>query len=506
MMRTKKLLGNVIISFISQIIVLLLSFINRTVFVRYIGVEILGISSTITSLISTLSLAELGFQTAVVYKLYVPLATKDFDYCNELLSVLKKVYKVITLVVFSLLCILTPFLKYFFKGIEVNSFVYLIYILFSINSIVSYFIAYKRTLLYADGNDYIAKIIDGILNIVFTAIRIYVVIFTGNYILFLCITVFQTVLSNIIVSLYTKRLYQWVNIKTVDKKLLKDIFSDVKSIFATKIAAYVYTSTDNILISSFVNTVVVGYMANYTIITGSIKTIVDVVVSQIAPFLGKRFAIHTDKQNQEDILFVYTFIRFLIAGLVVIPIYLLTPSFIEWWLGEEYVLYGIVSLLCIDMYIHIVHTALCDYITISGKFFEEKKISIICAMLNLFISVVLVFRFETIGILWGTVISQSLFWILRGRLVFKDILHSPKKNIISYISKNIIYMVLCMIFIMFMNYIYSFIHIESFIVEFLLKGIICEISFLVFFILFFAKSKETKMLQGYFLKKEEGYE
>ena len=89
---SKSIARNSSISLISQILTLILSLINRTLFVKYIGVELLGVSSTITSLVATLSLTELGFQTAVVYRLYSPLAHKNYELCNKILSIFNLVF------------------------------------------------------------------------------------------------------------------------------------------------------------------------------------------------------------------------------------------------------------------------------------------------------------------------------------------------------------------------------------------------------------------------------
>ena len=61
---------NSTVSLLTQILTIVLQFATRSVFIRYLGVELLGLSSTFASLLSTLSLAELGFQSAVVFNLY----------------------------------------------------------------------------------------------------------------------------------------------------------------------------------------------------------------------------------------------------------------------------------------------------------------------------------------------------------------------------------------------------------------------------------------------------
>ena len=68
----------------------ILGFINRTVFVSYLGITYLGLSSYLASIISILSLAELGVAEAMSYALYSPLAKNDHGKINTLMILYRK--------------------------------------------------------------------------------------------------------------------------------------------------------------------------------------------------------------------------------------------------------------------------------------------------------------------------------------------------------------------------------------------------------------------------------
>ena len=86
MNRRKIILKNGFVGLTGQIISEFLQFIVRIFVLRYIGVEVLGISATFTSILQTLSLTELGFQMAVVYYLYQPLNQHDEIKINQILT------------------------------------------------------------------------------------------------------------------------------------------------------------------------------------------------------------------------------------------------------------------------------------------------------------------------------------------------------------------------------------------------------------------------------------
>ena len=83
------LLKNCSTGLVSQVMTLIFQFLTRSLFIRYIGIELLGVYSTFTSVLSTLSLAELGFQTAIVFSLYKPLAQRDEQQINDIVNVFR---------------------------------------------------------------------------------------------------------------------------------------------------------------------------------------------------------------------------------------------------------------------------------------------------------------------------------------------------------------------------------------------------------------------------------
>ena len=61
----------------SRIVTLLLSFVVRTVFIKTLNDAYLSVNGLYSGILGMLSLAELGFGTAMVYSMYRPLAEKD---------------------------------------------------------------------------------------------------------------------------------------------------------------------------------------------------------------------------------------------------------------------------------------------------------------------------------------------------------------------------------------------------------------------------------------------
>ena len=76
---------NIVSGFASRIIGMVAAFIVRTVFIRCLSSEYLGITGLYSSILTMLSLAELGFGTAMVYSMYEPLAQKNNRKLSQLI-------------------------------------------------------------------------------------------------------------------------------------------------------------------------------------------------------------------------------------------------------------------------------------------------------------------------------------------------------------------------------------------------------------------------------------
>ena len=110
-MRSVDSLKNSITNTIGQILMTIIHFVVRMIFIRMLGDVYQSINGLFTNILSMLSLAELGLDFAICYSLYKPLAEKDTNKVNQYMSLYKSIYRIIGLVILGLGLILMPFLK-----------------------------------------------------------------------------------------------------------------------------------------------------------------------------------------------------------------------------------------------------------------------------------------------------------------------------------------------------------------------------------------------------------
>ena len=82
----------------------------RTLLIRYLGMEYLGLNSLFTSILQILNLAELGVGSALGYSMYAPIAEGKKDEICALLSLYRRYYRLIGLGIFLAGIVLLPFL------------------------------------------------------------------------------------------------------------------------------------------------------------------------------------------------------------------------------------------------------------------------------------------------------------------------------------------------------------------------------------------------------------
>lgn len=302
-MRTKKSIINVSVSIISQIIIILLGFFSRRVLIYSVGVQYLGINGLMANILTIFSLAESGIGLAIGYALYKPLANNDIEMIKSLMYFYKWVYRCIACctVVFGLL--FYPFLPLFLKENTAPD-VPIIYFMFLFSSVASYLWSYKTTINSSDQNKYLYTIANTITQIWVLIIKMCVLYFTENYVLYLAIDIGSTVLKNIVFSRIIDKQYPFLKEKDAKKlpyDVKKKLIDNVKSLFLTKIGYIISQSSDNLVTSAIVNITAVGLYSNYTTLISSITGFVSTFTGGVTASMGNLIA--TEDKNYAFIVF-----------------------------------------------------------------------------------------------------------------------------------------------------------------------------------------------------------
>ena len=417
MSRLTNTIRNAAVGFGAQLIIVLLNFINRTFFIRYLGAEYLGLSGLFSNILSMLSLAELGIGVAISFSLYKPLQEQDIRKTKALMSFYQLAYNVIGVVILGLGLCLVPFLDHLIKNRPDIPYFMLIYLLFLANSVVSYFFTYKRSLLSADQKEYLNTINRTLFSRIQCAGQFIVLVFTRNYLLYLLVVIICTIGSNIRISYQCDKLYPYlkVNQERLTKEETKTLLKYVGAQLSHKVGGIVVSGTDNVLTTALVNggLVIVGLYSNYLLLINTIKSVITMFFTAVTASVGNLNAeCNTDKAKEVfDKMF---FLNMCFYGISTCCIYNLANDFIRLWIGEDYLLStGIMTVIVINYYISGMRQTCQTYNTTLGLFWNDRFKPWIEALINLVSSIALARYYGFMGILLGTLISTvtTSFWV-----------------------------------------------------------------------------------------------
>lgn len=500
--RTKNTIKNVKTSFILQIINKITAFIVRTIFIYTLNVEYLGVNGLFTNILTVLSFAELGIGTAIIYNMYKPIAIGNHEKVKSLMCLYKKAYTIIGIVVFLLGISLIPFLDVLVKDVpQIKENITLIYVLFLINTSVSYFYSYNKSILLATQEQSVINRIDSILYLVKCVLEIILLLIFKNYLVYLIIEILFTIFENIYVSWTAYKMYPEIlsgKAQKLDKKEGKVIFSNVKSLVIYKLGTVIMTGTDNILVSTLVNVAAVGLCSNYNLIISSVNAIINSSLNGVVGSIGNLNAI-AKPEKKESIFYQLTFIYYMLYSVATIMLITLLNPFIKMWLGNEYVLNISISIaLAISFFIAGMRESGYIYRTTLGLFNKSQATPYIGAFVNIVLSIILCKYIGLVGIFIATSIAQlvSYSWI-DPYLIHK---YEFKTPVTKYFKKYFIYCVIFLLELLVCMTICKNITVSNIYINFLIRGVICCFIPIIINIIMFRKTVEFSLLYDRFAK------
>ncbi len=404
-MRTRKSIRNVSIMLLTQFITLALAFVSRTIFIKTLGAEYLGLNGLFLNILNTLSLAEMGIGMAIAYALYKPIAQNDTEQIKSILAFYRRCYFFIGIFVIFVGCLMLPFLPYLMKGevtISVN--IYHVFLCFLANSAIGYFFAHKRTIIDETQNKYLTTSIDFAVNTIVAIVQIIILWQLKDYMLFLLARILGTVAISIIIFMLANRKFIYIKEKAADlsSSARKKIWSNVFILFFHKLGGVVILGTDFLIISAFVGIEAVGIYSNYTLIVGTVTTFCNLFIIGADASIGN--AIATLEKKEVYVVFrKMAFLIFCIGGISTVCLVNLMNPFIELWVGQNYLLSNsIVYVIVANFFFMQNRWLVIIFKNDAGIFRPDMYKPIIEIIFNLSLSIFLVHEYGVLGVLIGT--------------------------------------------------------------------------------------------------------
>ena len=407
----------------------LLPFVVRTGLIRTLGASYAGLNGLFTSIIQMLSLAELGFSSALIFSMYKPIAENDADTVCALMALYRKVYRIIGAVILTVGFALIPFLPKLIHGSVPSDINLTVLFLVSLadTSIGYWLYGYRESLLYAAQRQDIISRVSLAFRLLLNTTQLLLLIFTRNYYAYAIVMPVFTVLRNLIVNRTTRRLYpQFVCRGKLPAESTKEIWKKVAGMFLYKISGVTRNAFDSLVISAWLGLHELAVYQNYYLLLNSVTNLLNRIDNAITASVGNAIASETVEKNYSD----FTTLFFLYGwggSVLTVFFYGLYQPFMIMWMGEEMLLsFPIVICFCIYFYMLMIGNICYVYRQAAGLWWEDRLRPVLSSVLNITLNILLVKNYGVVGVLLSTIICLVfLDFGLSARVLFRKYFHKP---------------------------------------------------------------------------------
>lgn len=422
--RTQNAVRNIGWGMIEKIITLLLPFATRTVLIKVLGAQYLGLNSLFASILQVLSITELGFGSAIVFSMYRPIEEGDNDTICALINVYRKTYLVVGTIILIAGLVITPFLPNLIKGSypkDIN--IYVLYLIYLFNTVAGYYLwGYKSALFSAhQRNDLVSKR-NSIVSLVAEVLKISSLLLIRNYYAYVIIIPIATILQNLLNALLAKKMFPTIICKgNISEDTKKGLRRRITGLISFKINNVVFSSVDTIVISAFLGLTPLAIYNNYYYIQTALVGFLTIFTSSITAGVGSKMVTNSVSDNYLDFK-RFTFLNGWIVSWCSICLICLYQHFMNWWVGDKLVFpFQTMTLMVLYFFIPRITTLTYSYREAAGLWWEDRFRPLVSTVANLVLNIMLVRIIGMDGVIISTLICSIFINIPWGSLIlFKN--------------------------------------------------------------------------------------
>ena len=485
---------NIKAGIINKIILMAFPFVINYFINIYLGIEYLGVKSLFASILTVLNLSELGFSSAMVYHMYEPIANDNYVKINALLNLYNKVYKVIGMTITILGIFLMPLLPLLIKGgAPDNLNIYIVYIIELVNTSISYFLfGYRQSLLVAYQREDVISITGLVCQTGLKLLQILLLVFSKNYYYFILCTPFFTVLNNILIYVFTQKMFPFARCEGIlNKADISSIKKLVTGTFIQKACDATRNSLDSICISAFIGLSLTAIYNNYYTIFSYVNLGLSVILSAITACVGNHLITKSKNDNFEEMEKI-DFLYLGIHGFCTIMIASLIQPCMCLWMGEDMLL-PLKTLILYSLYFYAggIGKVRAVYYSAKGLWWEMRFRSIAETICNVILNIGLGYLYGLNGIIFATIISLLIVNFIWGNIIlFKS--YFGICYLKRYYYYQIKYFLISGIIFLIVSIVENRIRFQNIFYSLLSRAIIGAFLTIVLYLMFYWKSKIFK--------------
>ena len=431
--RAENSLRNVFAAWGGQALLAVFQFIVRAVFVATLAKEYVGLETLFSSILTILTLADLGVGSAIVYALYEPIAKNDKAAIKSLMRLFKRAYIVIGCVIIVIGLILAPYIRVLVGPDAPNiDNLELYFFCFVLNTGISYFFSYKGSLIMANQKSYVVFLIQYSISALASIAQIGVLLLTHNYLLFLTCMILSTLIQNIFIARKANKMYPFIlekDIEPIEKETLTGIKKNVLGLIMHKVAGVASTPVSNVVITGFVGLGATSLYGNYLLIVNAVSRIMERLFDSITASVGNLKSSESEERSYEIFKATFFINAFMYAAICGGMLCAFNP-FIEVWLGEEWCFpIGIVVMIVLLFYVKGMRNTSLTFTSAYGLYWYTKWKAVLEAVLLPVMALILVRPLGIVGVLLAGVLSSvCIATLYEAWAVYRHGFHRPLRR------------------------------------------------------------------------------
>lgn len=442
-----KSIKNLFYTAIGQFIAIVIGFLIPRLYIGQYGSEIHGLLTSVNQYIVYLALFEAGIGAVTLQALYKPMAVKDYDEANGILSATSRYYKktgTFCLIGLIILSLIYPLLVY--SNIQYWLIVFVVF-LSGISLVILYFAQAKyKVLLQADGREYVVANLTTLINLLIAVAKVVCILLGLHFIVVLIVSALINLVQAFFILFYIKKHYLWLNLNVQPNN---QAISQRNYTLVHQIASLIFNNTDILLLSVFCNLKIVSLYSVYKLVISNIETFLTIIMNSFNFILGQTFQIDKDK-FKEYIDAFESFHSAICFAVFAVTLYLFLP-FIRIYTGGvgeiNYVDVKLSVLFVLIAVLTVMRKPMLHTINYAGHFKLTLPQTIIETALNILFSIIGVFCWGIYGVLLGTFVA--LLYRTNDIIIYanvKILKRKPWKTYIIYLINFMIFFASQLIF------------------------------------------------------------
>lgn len=408
-MRSKNSMYNLIAATMLQVISLIIGIILPRVMLMSFGSEVNGLVSSIKQFISYLTLVEAGLAGACIYSLYKPLANKDYQEINSILSGARKFYNKSGIIFSTLAFALAIIFPYIVQSDAVgNLTVTVLVLILGINGALEFFSMGKyRALLTADQKSYVISMIKALAQVLNCIIIVIMALKGYSIVTVQFVATLSYVLRTVLFSVYVRKKYTFIDFHVPPSKKALHQRWDV---LFHQVGAMVIFNSPIAFITFFCSLIEVSIYSVYNMVFAGIGGIVGIFNSGLVAGIGEIIS-KSEMKTLQRVYREYECGYYMIVTWIYTCTYILILPFIEVYTkginDTNYIRKDIAIAFVIIGILNTLRMPQSTVIGAAGHFKETRYRALAEIIINIVASLILVNKFGMLGVLMGGICSYA---------------------------------------------------------------------------------------------------